>query len=89
MKVPVIKIGNSKGIRLSKTVLNKYEIRTFSLMVLTLILWIIAMPYLGYVLVTLAGNYSLVAGSRRRSLWHCPEHGRRRLAQRRELRGVR
>jgi antitoxin MazE len=27
MKIPVIKIGNSKGIRLSKTVLEKYEIR--------------------------------------------------------------
>ena len=26
MKVPVIKIGNSKGIRLSKTVLEKYAI---------------------------------------------------------------
>lgn len=26
MKVPVIKIGNSKGIRLSKTILTKYEI---------------------------------------------------------------
>ncbi len=37
---------------------DKYEIKTFSLMVLTFILWIITMPYLGYVLVTLAGNYS-------------------------------
>jgi len=27
MKVQVIKIGNSKGIRLSKTILKKYEIR--------------------------------------------------------------
>ena len=27
MKIPVIKIGNSKGIRLSKTILEKYEIR--------------------------------------------------------------
>jgi antitoxin MazE len=26
MKIPVIKIGNSKGIRLSKTILKKYEI---------------------------------------------------------------
>jgi antitoxin MazE len=26
MKIPVIKIGNSKGIRLSKTILTKYEI---------------------------------------------------------------
>jgi antitoxin MazE len=27
MKVPVIRIGNSRGIRLSKTILEKYEIR--------------------------------------------------------------
>lgn len=27
MDIPVIKIGNSKGIRLSKTILRKYEIR--------------------------------------------------------------
>lgn len=27
MKIPVIKIGNSKGIRISKTILDKYKIR--------------------------------------------------------------
>ena len=27
MEIPVIRIGNSKGIRLSKTILKKYEIR--------------------------------------------------------------
>ena len=27
MKVPVVKIGNSKGIRLSKTIFKKKEIR--------------------------------------------------------------
>ncbi len=27
MELPVIKIGNSKGIRLSKTILDKYEIK--------------------------------------------------------------
>jgi antitoxin MazE len=27
MKIPVIRIGNSKGIRLSKAILEKYEIR--------------------------------------------------------------
>jgi antitoxin MazE len=27
MDLPVIKIGNSKGIRLSKTILQKYEIK--------------------------------------------------------------
>ncbi len=27
MKIPIIKIGNSKGIRFSKTILDKYKIR--------------------------------------------------------------
>jgi antitoxin MazE len=27
MRIPIIQIGNSKGIRLSKTVLEKYEIK--------------------------------------------------------------
>jgi len=34
MKIPVIKIGNSKGIRLSKTILEKYEINDAIEMVL-------------------------------------------------------
>jgi antitoxin MazE len=34
MKIPVIKIGNSKGIRLSKTILEKYEIKDAVEMVL-------------------------------------------------------
>ena len=34
MKIPVIKIGNSKGIRLSKTVLEKYAINDAVEMVL-------------------------------------------------------
>lgn len=51
MKIPVIKIGNSKGIRLSKTVLEKYEINDAVEMVLeeeTILLKPIVSPRKGW-----------------------------------------
>ena len=36
---------------------NRHELKTFLLMNATLILWIVAMPYLGYVTVTLVSTY--------------------------------
>ena len=38
---------------------DKYGIKKFSLMLLTFFLWILVMPYLGYVLVTLFATYAL------------------------------
>jgi hypothetical protein len=42
----------------SEPLFDKYGVRKFLLMILTFILWIIAMPYLGYVLVTFAAAFA-------------------------------
>lgn len=41
----------------SEPLFDKYGLRKFLLMILTFILWIIAMPYLGYVIVTFVATY--------------------------------